>query len=139
MSEENTFYAYFTVVGDFEPAFITELVGIRPSDAWRKGDLHPRTSAERKFSRWSLRSRLETTQPLEAHIADVLDQLDANSTAFKELCVKQGGGMQLVAYFHTFDPGLHLEKELVQRLATYGLSVDCDFYYLYSDAREDTE
>jgi hypothetical protein len=139
MTEENRCYAYFTVVGDFDPKSITERVGVSPSDTWGKGDLHPRTHAERKFSRWSLRSRLETTQPLEAHISDVLDQLDANSTAFKELSMKRGGGMQLVAYFHMFDPGVHLERELVQRLANYSLSVDCDFYYLYSDSREDTE
>jgi hypothetical protein len=139
MTEENKCYAYFTVVGDFDPKFITECVGVSPSDAWGRGDLHPRTGAERKFSRWSLRSRLEDKRPLEAHVSDVLDQLDANPTAFKEVSVRQGGGMQLVAYFHTFYPGVHFEQAVVQRLANYGLSVDCDFYYLYSDVREDTE
>jgi hypothetical protein len=41
--------------------------------------------------------------------------------------------MQLVAYFKTNYPGLHLRRELVESLAEYALSVDFDFYYLYSD------
>jgi hypothetical protein len=139
MSEENKCYAYFTVVGDFDPNAITERVGLRPTDCWRKGDLNPRNGLERKFSRWSLRSRLETTKPLESHVTDVLDQLDANPLAFKDISAREGGGMQLVAYFHSGYPGVCFEKEVVQRLADYALSVDCDFYYLYSDAREDTE
>ena len=139
MSEENKCYAYFTVVGSFDPESITNRVGVNPTDSWRVGDLNPRNSLERKFSRWSLRSRLATSESLEAHIADVLNQLDANTTSFKEISITESGGMQLVGYFHSLYPGLHFEREMIQRLGEYGLSVDCDFYYLYSDGREDTE
>ena len=140
MSEENRSYAYFTITGSFDPESITKRIGINPTDSWRVGDLNPRNSLERKFSRCSLRSRLATSESLEAHIADVLDQLDANATTSKELSINEGGGMQLVAYFHSQFPGLHyFEREIIQRLGEYGLSVDCDFYWLYSDRREDTE
>lgn len=102
MTEPNKCYAYFTLVGDFDPNSISELVGVQPTDAWRKGDLHPRTGAERKFSRWSLRSRLNQTEPLEAHVKDVLDQLDAHAKAFRDISASKRGGMQLVGYFHSF-------------------------------------
>jgi hypothetical protein len=138
MSEENECYAYFTVTGSFDPEYITKRVGINPTDSWRVGDLNPRNSLERKFSRWSLYSRLARSESLEAHIADVLDQLDGNTTAFKEISINESGGMQLVAQIHSEYPGLHFEREIIQRLGEYRLSVDCDFYYLYSDAREDT-
>ncbi|HLX82520.1 MAG TPA: DUF4279 domain-containing protein [Terriglobales bacterium] len=138
MSEENKFYAYFTVTGSFDPEYITKRVGISPTDSWRVGDLNPRNSLERKFSRWSLYSRLAKSESLEAHIADVLDQLDASAAAFKEVSINESGGMQLVAQIYSEYPGLHFEREIIQRLGEYRLSVDCDFYYLYSDAREDT-
>jgi hypothetical protein len=36
--------------------------------------------------------------------------------------------MQLVGYFHAGYPGLGFDRELVEKLATYALSVDFDFY-----------
>jgi len=36
--------------------------------------------------------------------------------------------MQLVGYFKEREPGVHFEREVVQRIADYGLSIDCDFY-----------
>jgi len=56
---------------------------------------------------------------------------------FVELSAQYGGGMQLVAYFYTDYPGLHFDAAVVKALADFGLSVDFDFYYLYSDRRED--
>jgi hypothetical protein len=138
MSEENQFYAYFTVTGSFDPDYITKRVAANPTDSWRVGELNPRNSLERKFSRWSLYSRLAKSESLEAHIADVLDQLDANASAFKEISTNESGWIQLVAQIYSEYPGLHFEREIIQRLGEYRLSVDCDFYYLYSDAREDT-
>ncbi len=82
MSQPNEQYAYFAVTGSFDPEEITRRTGISPGDSWRTGDLHPRTRLERKFSRWSLHSRLPRSQPLEAHIKDVLARLDQNPGVF---------------------------------------------------------
>lgn len=138
MTEPNEQYAYFSVTGDFDPAEISKAVGVTPTEFWRKGDSNPRTQMERKFSRWSLYSRLDTTCELEAHIADVVDQLTGNVSAFKNLSLQYNGVMQLVGYFKTNYPGVHLDRALVGSLAEYALSVDFDFYYLYSDNREDS-
>jgi len=77
MTEPNEQYAYFTIRGDFDPVDISKLVGVTPTEAWSKGSINPRTQLERKFSRWSLHSRLEKSRELEAHIADVIEQLGA--------------------------------------------------------------
>jgi hypothetical protein len=138
MSKPNEQYAYFTIVGDFDPEEITRVLTISPSDSWRKGDLHPRTRLERKFSRWSLKTRLPKTEPLEAQISDVLSQLDKQPEAFAKIITLYGGCMQLVGYFHELYPGLHFNSSIVESLARHHLSVDFDFYYLWSDARENT-
>jgi hypothetical protein len=63
MTKPNELYAYFTITGDFDPASITARVAVEPTDCWTKGDENPRNHMERKFSRWSLYSRLERTRP----------------------------------------------------------------------------
>ena len=138
MTESNEQYAYFTIAGDFDPADISREVGVAPTECWIKGSVNQRTQLERKFSRWSLCSRLEKTRELEAHIADVIEQLRVNKPRFIEVSSRHGGCMQLVAYFRTSYPGLHLDRRLIESLAEYALSVDFDFYYLYSDRREDS-
>jgi hypothetical protein len=134
----NEQYAYFTVVNDFDPAEITARVGVQPTKCWRRGDVCPRTHRERRFSRWSLYSRLGRERDLEAHIRDVLAQLDANPEGFETVSREFGGCLQLVAYFHQDFPGLHFERDIMGGLARYSLAVDFDFYGLYSHRREDT-
>jgi len=136
--ETNRQYAYFSLFGDFDPEDITRLVGVAPGELWRKGDIHPRRRHERKQSHWSLRSRLPETADLEQHIFDVLSQMEESATAFQDVSSKFGGCMQLVGYFHDCYPGLHFEQPLVEGLARFGLSMDFDFYALWSDARDAT-
>lgn len=138
MTEPNEQYAYFTITGDFDPAEITEVAGIAPSDSWRKGDVNPKTHLERTFSRWSLYSRLDRSRKLEDHVADVIEQMDAKKENFVALSLNYGGQMELVAYFKTNYPGIVFQRHLVEGLAEYELLVDFDFYYLYSDRREDS-
>jgi len=136
--KENEQYAYFTVTDSFDPDDITKRVGVKPTDSWRKGDLNPKNRMERKFSRWNLASRLDKTADLEDHIRDVLAQLDENAGAFQEVSLSFGGCMQLVGYFAVQYPGLSFDRAIVEGLSKYSLSVDFDFYWLYSDGREDT-
>ena len=95
-------------------------------------------ASRRKFSRWSLYSRLGRNCSLEDHITDVIQQLGENKSGFVEASSKHGGVMQLVAYFKSGYPGLDFQRELVKSLAEFSLSVDFDFYYLYSDSRDDS-
>lgn len=140
MSDPNDIYAYFTIADpDLDPAAITQEVGVVPTDSWRRGELNPRNGRERKFGRWSLYSRLPRSEEFEAHAADVIAQLNANPDAFKKISEQFGGCLELVGYFHSYYPGLHFNSEFIQELARYSLSVDCDFYYLLSHAREDSD
>ncbi|TXT37970.1 MAG: hypothetical protein FD138_520 [Planctomycetota bacterium] len=128
MVDDNEYYAYFSVKGEFDPADITARVGVEPTECWRKGDTCPRRLMERKFSRWCLHSRLSRDQTLEAHVVDVLAQLDANSQAFRAASQEFGGTMQLVGYFFRDYPGLQFERGVTEGLARYSLEVDFDFY-----------
>jgi hypothetical protein len=119
MANANKCYAYFYVEGSFNPAQITERVGINPTNSWLEGDVIERTKMPRKCSRWQLRSRLETTATLEQHVSDVLAQLDENRKAFKHLSAELGGAMVLVGLFNECNPGLTFERDVIERLAGY--------------------
>lgn len=138
MTDPNEQYAYFTLVGDFDPADISLQAGMPPSECWIKGSRNEITHLERKFSRWSLFSRLDRTCDIEAHIADVISQLRANRKGFIDLASKYGGTMQLVAKFNSGYPGYHFNRELVESLAEFKLEIDFDLYWMYSDSREDS-
>ncbi|MBD8881623.1 hypothetical protein IHE49_14145 [Rhodanobacter sp. 7MK24] len=69
---------------------------------------------------------------------DVLLQMDANAPAFAAVSQRFGGTMQLVGNFNDIGAGLNVAKGVIARLAFYGLQLDLDTYYLYSDARECT-
>ena len=127
MSHPDTWYAYFHLRGSFNPAEITERVGITPTKSVTAGELG-HSGRPVPCSRWELRSRLGDTEDLEAQVVDVLDQLDANRNGFIELSREFGGTMQLVGYFKEREPGVHFEREVILRIAEYGLCIDCDFY-----------
>jgi Domain of unknown function (DUF4279) len=69
---------------------------------------------------------------LEAHVRDVLSQLDVNRAGFQQVSQEFGGCMQLVGYFHAGYPGLGFDREIIESLAAYSLEVDFDFYDLGS-------
>jgi hypothetical protein len=139
MTEPNTCRAYFTLVGEFDPMEISARVGMKPTRSWKKGDINPSTQRERNHSRWCLDSRLDQTAPLESHVADVLEQLRPHATSVEQVRSAVDGGMQLVAYFYSHYPGFSLEASVLSELGALKLGIDCDFYFLYSDKREDSE
>jgi Domain of unknown function (DUF4279) len=138
MTRANEFKVYFTLVGDFNPADITHQIGVEPTESWKKGDRNEKTHLERKFSRWSLESRLESLEPVVEHIRDVLKQLEPHIEMVKAVRSNFDGGMQIVAHFHSDAPGFHFDEDVIAGCAAMNLSIDCDFYTLYSDKREDS-
>jgi len=138
MSKENEQYAYITVVGDFNPEAITARVGLKPSEAWIKGERNERTHRERKFSRWSLKSRLKLSASLEDHVKDVLEQALPKAEQFRQVGNEYQVGVQLVGYFYDDYPGFAVDQDSISGLARLNVGIDCDFYYLYSDSREDS-
>ena len=138
MTKDNEQYAYLTVVGDFSPEIITAQLGLGPSEVWTKGDRSERTHIERKFSRWSLNSRLERSASLEDHIRDILKQAVPRAEEIRRAGTEHAVSVQLVGYFYNHYPGFGMDRDLISGLAQLNVGIDCDFYYLYSDLREDS-
>jgi hypothetical protein len=128
MGTPDTWYAYFHVRGSFDPDDVTRRVGVTPTKIAQEGEAIRSTNKGRPCSQWALHSRLKHTAPLEEHVQDVLDQLDVNKAVFEQLSRELDGTLQLVGYFAEREPGVHFEREILERVARYALSIDCDFY-----------
>jgi hypothetical protein len=138
MTEPNRQYAYLSFTGSFNPADITARLGITPTESWRQGEINPHNQRERRSNAWHLRSRLPEDEELEAHIADLFDQTAHLTDTIAELACDHNGCMQLVGCFYGEYPGLYFESNIVAELSRRKLSVDFDFYGLYSHRRENT-
>jgi hypothetical protein len=68
----------------------------------------------------------------------VIEQLQPHCEAVSGLQPEFEPVLQLVAYFYASYPGFGLDATLVTALAELKVGIDCDFYYLYSDKREDS-
>lgn len=138
MTKDNEQYAYFSVTGEFDPSIITSRLHLEPTEQWLKGSRNERTHFERKFSRWSLESRLSRTSSLEDHVRDVLDQTRGREEEIRQLGKDYTTYIQLVGWFYNDYPGFGLDRDTISGLAQLNVEIDCDFYYLYSDRREDS-
>jgi Domain of unknown function (DUF4279) len=137
VDRKNECYAYFSLVGEFDPADVTSRLAVTPTQSWQKGELTDR-GWERNHSRWSLFSRLPRDRAIEDHIRDVLLQLEEHADAFITISDQYQGGMQTVGYFYADYPGVFFERDIIDGLHKFRLSIDFDYYGLYSRRLNDT-
>jgi len=120
-------YAYFSATGDGSPDIITRVLG-EPSQSWAVGD--PGPGGPRKFMRWKLESGLDDTEPLEKHIESLLAILEPKSSALQHLMPSYHLTLQCVGYYPASGHGAHFDRDAVRRVASLGLAIDLDFYYV---------
>jgi hypothetical protein len=123
----NTRFAYFCFDGSLDPIEIIRRTGLSPAAMMKPIDSGS-AAGKPQHNLWKLRSRLDLEAPLESHVKDVLDQLDANKNEFVELSRELGGTMQLVSYSRENEPGIYFDQKTVSRIAEYSLRINCNFY-----------
>ena len=132
----NECYAYFGLRGfPGSPEEISAKIGLVPTKVALAGEPIGRSGKKREVSRWSIESRLprEAQVDFEAHVKDVLEQLEPSFAIAASLSRQHDGVMELVGYFHESYPGLWLDATTMQRLAALGVRLDCDFFYFAAE------
>lgn len=130
-------YAYFRASGVFDPADMTRCIGVEPSECWAVGDDSVRRghTHKRRNSQWSLRSRLEDTEPLDSHVGELLRVLQPRRLGLLEAATM--AKLQIVcvgSYSYNFSWEPDFEH---QKLATaLGIGFWFDIY-LYDDPHEE--
>jgi len=136
MSERSDVYAYFWVEGYAGPPDeVSARLRLTPSSTQRVGDVG-RYGPPAKFNRWELLSPLARGQGLlQDYLDALLNLLEPNATAVRELASQYSAGINCVGYYYGSNPGLHLSAALLARLAALRVPIDFDLYnYSESDA-----
>ena len=123
-------YAYFHISGPGTHEQVTEIIGLRPSEAWNVGDKNPQSGKMCRFMSWRMRSGLDDTQPLEQHIHNLLLHLHLKADSLRLLWLDYELTLQCVGYFPPSGHGMHFNREQIRQAAQLGLAFDLDFYYV---------
>jgi hypothetical protein len=121
----------------FDPDEITALVGLRPTEAWRRGDPSPWTAERpRRFSGWKYELPEVATFDTEAVVTGLLDAIEPYATGIARACDTLGmtAGVTVVIWMRADSvgdlstPSIGYRAETVQRLANLRLALDHDQY-----------
>lgn len=123
-------YAYIHITGPGTHENVTEVLGIKPSEAWNVGDINSRNGKARTWMSWRLSSGLDDTQALDQHIENLFLRLNTKANALRVLWIDYELTLQCVGYFPATGHGAHFNREQIRRAAQLGLAVDLDFYYV---------
>jgi hypothetical protein len=123
-------YAYLRITGPGTHETITEILGLKPSEAWNVGDPNPRNGKPRTFMSWRLSSGFEDTVPLGQHIETLFLMLHVKADQIRTLWVDYDLQLQCVGYYSSAGHGAHFDREQVRQAAQLGLAFDLDFYYV---------
>ncbi|HLO89414.1 MAG TPA: DUF4279 domain-containing protein, partial [Nostocaceae cyanobacterium] len=131
---ESEIYAYFLLCYfECDPEEITKIVGVSPTDVWRIGDkITNRSTLKRKKNGWRLKSNLEQTADLDAHIRNVLERLKPGWEKLRELGLQYYAEISCVIYnYEAQVPVMHFDKEIIKAAAELNAEIDIDYYSLY--------
>jgi hypothetical protein len=123
-------YAYFHISGPGTHEKVTEILGIKPSEAWNVGDANPQSGKPCKFMSWRLSSGLDDTQPLDLHLQSLFLRLHRKAESLRLLWLEYELTLQCVGYFPPSGHGKHFNREQIRQAAQLGMAFDLDFYYV---------
>ena len=124
-------YAYFYIQGfDCDPSTITDLLSIQPTQAWRRGDPHPRRKNHFfDISGWQVEAEVPRDgYDLGAPVAALVEKLLSVRERLVSLPPHKSKGINCVGYYFSENPGFHLTAELAGKISSLGLDVDFDLY-----------
>jgi hypothetical protein len=130
-----TFSARFRIMGaDLDPEAISSRLNFKPDQSHRRGDPNYGKSGRRysDFSEglWSVKSNLPDTDPLDDHLAFLIDKLRGRASVLNEL---QQQGYRTDVYVGAFGEetgnlGFSISNASLRALGDLGLKLELDVY-----------
>ena len=124
--------AAFIVSGDsFEPAEISETLGIESTSSGRKGEIRSTPQVKRpprRDSIWILNSPLEDGRPLQDHLQWLLDKLESKTDAVREVSKSYKATFFCGFSSENGQGGCTFDADLIARLGRLGLPIVLNLY-----------
>lgn len=129
-----TFSVSFRVMGaDLVPGEVSDLLGLKPDEAHRKGDPNIGRSGRRysDFSEglWALRSSADEGDPPDRHLSELLARLNGCAALLGEL---RRQGYRMDVFIGVFgiegNSGFSIDPEISRKLGELGTKLEFDLY-----------
>ena len=134
--DAHVFFAVFEFGQDV--SVVTKLAGFEPTESWVVGQpMRKRPDVTHRHSRWTFKSSLPLTAPVEEHLDALVSALETHATCIHTVLSRFPAEIVCAVYFRTFTPGIHLPQQLLARVTALGLDIDFDFYFLGEDEPDD--
>ena len=130
----------------FDPDDVTRLVGLEPTETWRRGDRHPRMPRRRQSSRWKhepARQSTFFTEEVVTALLDVIEPCAAGIAEARETLHLRAGINVVIEMRGVRDPddggvilstaAITYSAQTVRRLAQLDLYIDHDQYVFLPD------
>ncbi|PSF39549.1 hypothetical protein C7H19_01805 [Aphanothece hegewaldii CCALA 016] len=116
---------------DLQPDKITTKLGINPTKIWFKGDLiNLKGKIRYSDNGWSLKSQLDESMELEAHIKSIFEQLQPVWKDLKEICFFYQTEISCVVYVSEQVPIIYFNSEILNQIHQLNAALDVDLYIL---------
>ena len=106
---------------------ITNIVKLRPDQAWKPGDFRGKTGARHKNDGWVFNSKVPKKSSLEEHVDHLLGTLAPVAAQILSISHKAEVRFSCVVYSAT-SPPLFFEKGTIAQISALGASFDIDLY-----------
>lgn len=116
---------------DLDPAQLTAILGMPPSQAHRRGETraHSRIGAPWKEGLWLLESPIDAAAPIDVHLTYLLDRLGGVCDRVRELVASGYRADFFCGYFAQQEgQGPTLSPALLQSIAAVGAHLSICFY-----------
>ncbi|MBC7622203.1 MAG: DUF4279 domain-containing protein [Aeromicrobium sp.] len=123
---------------DLNPEKITEMLGAKPSRAWRKGDdIRMRPDLAPKFARqghWSKRATPTEPENLDAQVIELLDGLTKDIRVWQQLSEQFRISVFCGWFMSDANEGVEIAPSTLLLLGERGIRLDLDIYSPDDDA-----
>jgi len=120
---------------DSPPDDITKLLGIKPTEAWQKGDhIHPEIKHSpgwlgARDNCWLIRSGAKESEDIEVHLKKLMSVLSPKQAVIHELAQSCDAKVRVTATCTDNSPGLVFEPGLLKEIVSLGAVLDIDLWY----------
>lgn len=132
ISNKNEIRAYFSIYpNEILPENITEKVGLQPSGTHLKGQhISSNSSHQYKDHLWEIKSQLNSSADIQAHVINILDQLRPFKKRIIQTTKSMSKELALTIFYYESRPSMHFTRGIIEELAEYELEMDFDIYFI---------
>lgn len=124
---------HFSLWGNFKVEEVTQLLGMQPSQVFRKGEVLDGASGPATVSTWDLHCPPETGTSMAEQIGILLDILSPKADVLRLLAARFQAELNVATSCTDGPSVLNLNHELLQKLVALNLEVNC-FYICDKEA-----